>query len=56
MLLLLVVSVCANRKNCNDDLKKKLMKDLHDLVRGKIKQVTLTLLLILATVDWFCGI
>ncbi|XP_026194925.1 pumilio homolog 3 [Anabas testudineus] len=27
------------RKNCNDDLKKKLMKDLHDLVRGKIKQM-----------------
>lgn len=27
------------RKKCNDDLKKKLMKELHDLIRGKIKQM-----------------
>ncbi|KAK2888568.1 pumilio homolog 3 isoform X1 [Channa argus] len=27
------------RKNCDNDLKKKLMKELHDLVRGKIKQM-----------------
>uniref|UniRef100_A0A3P8U0V3 Pumilio homolog 3 n=1 Tax=Amphiprion percula TaxID=161767 RepID=A0A3P8U0V3_AMPPE len=27
------------RKNCDDDLKKKLMKNLHDLMRGKIKQM-----------------
>ncbi|XP_040914583.1 pumilio homolog 3 [Toxotes jaculatrix] len=27
------------RKNCNDDLKKKLMKELHELIRGKIKQM-----------------
>lgn len=34
-----VLLVCANRKKCDDSLKKKLMKELHDLVRGKIKQV-----------------
>ncbi|XP_023145225.1 pumilio homolog 3 [Amphiprion ocellaris] len=27
------------RKNCDDDSKKKLMKNLHDLMRGKIKQM-----------------
>ncbi|XP_035464569.2 pumilio homolog 3 [Scophthalmus maximus] len=27
------------RKNCDDDLKKKLMKQLHDLIRGKTKQM-----------------
>ncbi|KAK2818851.1 hypothetical protein Q5P01_024412 [Channa striata] len=27
------------RKECDNDLKKKLMKELHDLVRGKIKQM-----------------
>ncbi|KAM3599945.1 uncharacterized protein V6R79_014221 [Siganus canaliculatus] len=27
------------RKDCNNDLKKKLMKQLHDLVHGKIKQM-----------------
>ncbi|XP_054467942.1 pumilio homolog 3 [Anoplopoma fimbria] len=27
------------RKKCDNDLKKKLMTDLHDLVRGKIKQM-----------------
>ncbi|XP_022058739.2 pumilio homolog 3 [Acanthochromis polyacanthus] len=27
------------RKNCDDDSKKKLMKNLHDLMRGKVKQM-----------------
>ncbi|XP_008297177.1 pumilio homolog 3 [Stegastes partitus] len=27
------------RKNCDEDTKKKLMKNLHDLMRGKIKQM-----------------
>nr|XP_046230507.1 pumilio homolog 3 [Scatophagus argus] len=27
------------RKNCDNDLKKKLMKELHDLIRGKVKQM-----------------
>lgn len=27
------------RKKCDDELKKKLMKDLHDLIRGKMKQM-----------------
>ncbi|XP_034047830.1 pumilio homolog 3 [Thalassophryne amazonica] len=27
------------RKNCDGDLKKKLLKELHDLIRGKIKQM-----------------
>nr|XP_043873223.1 pumilio homolog 3 [Solea senegalensis] len=27
------------RKNCDNDMKKKLMKKLHDLIRGKIKQM-----------------
>ncbi|XP_069562358.1 pumilio homolog 3 [Brachyistius frenatus] len=27
------------RKKCTDDTKKKLMKELHDLIRGKIKQM-----------------
>ncbi|KAG7235619.1 hypothetical protein INR49_002429 [Caranx melampygus] len=27
------------RKNCDNDLKKKLMKGLHDLIRGKVKQM-----------------
>ncbi|XP_070706418.1 pumilio homolog 3 [Pempheris klunzingeri] len=27
------------RKNCDNDLKKKLMKELHELIRGKIKQM-----------------
>uniref|UniRef100_A0A8D0ARB2 Pumilio RNA-binding family member 3 n=1 Tax=Sander lucioperca TaxID=283035 RepID=A0A8D0ARB2_SANLU len=28
-----------NRKKCENDLKQKLMKELHDLIRGKIKQM-----------------
>lgn len=31
----------VNRKDCDDDMKKKLMKGLDDLIRGKIKQVSL---------------
>lgn len=31
--------VCVNRKKCEDDLKKKLMHDLHKLIEGKMKQV-----------------
>lgn len=31
--------MCVNRKNCEDDLKKKLMNDLHKLIEGKMKQV-----------------
>ncbi|KAM9735006.1 pumilio homolog 3 isoform 2-T3 [Menidia menidia] len=27
------------RKSCDDEMKKKLMKELHDLIRGKIKQM-----------------
>ncbi|XP_040013159.1 pumilio homolog 3 [Xiphias gladius] len=27
------------RKDCDNDLKKKLMKELHDLMRGKIRQM-----------------
>ncbi|XP_076020381.1 pumilio homolog 3 [Genypterus blacodes] len=27
------------RKNCDTSVKKKLMKDLHDLIRGKVKQM-----------------
>lgn len=27
------------RKKCDSDMKKKLMKDLHDLIRGKVKQM-----------------
>ncbi|XP_044029953.1 pumilio homolog 3 [Siniperca chuatsi] len=27
------------RKNCNKEIKNKLMKELHDLIRGKIKQM-----------------
>uniref|UniRef100_A0A671VNL5 Pumilio homolog 3 n=1 Tax=Sparus aurata TaxID=8175 RepID=A0A671VNL5_SPAAU len=27
------------RKKCDNDMKKKLMKDLHDLLRGKVKQM-----------------
>uniref|UniRef100_UPI0037E711ED pumilio homolog 3 n=1 Tax=Semicossyphus pulcher TaxID=241346 RepID=UPI0037E711ED len=27
------------RKNCDNDMKKKLMKELHDLIRGKVKQM-----------------
>ncbi|KAM6988395.1 pumilio homolog 3-like [Tautogolabrus adspersus] len=27
------------RKNCENDVKKKLMKEVHDLIRGKIKQM-----------------
>nr|XP_020456725.1 pumilio homolog 3 isoform X2 [Monopterus albus] len=27
------------RRDCDDNLKKKLMKELHDLVRGKIRQM-----------------
>lgn len=33
------VCVCVNRKKCEDDLKKKLMNDLHKLIEGKMKQV-----------------
>uniref|UniRef100_A0A8C4ILS7 Pumilio homolog 3 n=1 Tax=Dicentrarchus labrax TaxID=13489 RepID=A0A8C4ILS7_DICLA len=35
----LSVCLCVNRKNCDNDMKKKLMKELHDLIRGKIKQM-----------------
>uniref|UniRef100_A0A3Q3WLU0 PUM-HD domain-containing protein n=1 Tax=Mola mola TaxID=94237 RepID=A0A3Q3WLU0_MOLML len=27
------------RKNCDDDLKKKLMRELHELIQGKMKQI-----------------
>uniref|UniRef100_A0A672Z1H1 Pumilio homolog 3-like n=1 Tax=Sphaeramia orbicularis TaxID=375764 RepID=A0A672Z1H1_9TELE len=27
------------RKNCKEEVKKKLMKEMHDLIRGKIRQV-----------------
>uniref|UniRef100_A0A672JSB4 PUM-HD domain-containing protein n=1 Tax=Salarias fasciatus TaxID=181472 RepID=A0A672JSB4_SALFA len=31
--------VFINRKKCEEELKKKLMKELHDLLRGKVKQM-----------------
>lgn len=34
---------CVNRKDCDTETKKKLMMELHDLIRGKAKQVSLTL-------------
>lgn len=37
--LFLLVIFCVNRKKCDENLKKKLMKELHDLIRGKLKQV-----------------
>uniref|UniRef100_A0AAX7UIV0 Pumilio homolog 3 n=1 Tax=Astatotilapia calliptera TaxID=8154 RepID=A0AAX7UIV0_ASTCA len=34
-----VLDVCANRKNCEKDLKKKLLRELRDLIHGKVKQM-----------------
>lgn len=34
---------CVNRKDCDTESKKKLMMELHDLIRGKAKQVSLSL-------------
>lgn len=36
-----VSDVCVNRKNCEKDLKKKLLRELRDLIHGKVKQVRL---------------
>lgn len=36
-----ILDVCANRKNCEKDLKKKLLRELRDLIHGKVKQVRL---------------
>jgi len=41
---MMMMHACINRKKCDNELKKKLMTELHDLVRGNIKQVSLTLL------------
>lgn len=45
-----------HRKNCDNDLKKKLMKELHDLIRGKIKQVSLALHFQPFTADFLFGL
>uniref|UniRef100_A0A3Q2VIL7 Pumilio RNA-binding family member 3 n=1 Tax=Haplochromis burtoni TaxID=8153 RepID=A0A3Q2VIL7_HAPBU len=34
-----VLDVCVNRKNCEKDLKKKLLRELRDLIHGKVKQM-----------------
>uniref|UniRef100_A0A669D7A7 Pumilio RNA-binding family member 3 n=1 Tax=Oreochromis niloticus TaxID=8128 RepID=A0A669D7A7_ORENI len=34
-----VSDVCVNRKNCEKDLKKKLLRELRDLIHGKVKQM-----------------
>lgn len=36
-----VLDVCVNRKNCEKDRKKKLLRELRDLIHGKVKQVRL---------------
>lgn len=42
MKMRMIVCVWVNRKKCDNDLKKKLMTELHELVRGKIKEVSLS--------------
>lgn len=33
------VCVSVHRKKCDGDMKRKLMEDLHELIKGKYKQV-----------------